>query len=109
MQNINVESAIRQCLEIVDDESKIIIDALFCGAPDAPPSEPAAGNTWENYFRGRQLRTFYNDSNSIASALHAHPGVQMRYVIKQGDDGLGGLDQINFEGEFTWHLQETGR
>ena len=81
--NINIESAIRQCMTIVDDESKIIVDALFCGAPDSPPAEPEAGNSWENYFRQRQLKSYYHDSNSIASTMIAHPSLQMRYVIKQ--------------------------
>jgi len=34
--NINIEGAIQQCLEEVDDESKIIMDILICGAPDHP-------------------------------------------------------------------------
>ena len=31
--NINIEAAVRQCMEIVDDESKIIVDVYICGAP----------------------------------------------------------------------------
>jgi len=35
--NINLEGAIRQCMDgIVDDESKIIVDVYICGAPDVP-------------------------------------------------------------------------
>jgi len=51
--NINIESAIRQCLTKVDDESQIIVDALFCGAPTSPPTESEDGNSWENFFRQR--------------------------------------------------------
>ena len=32
--NINVEGAIKQCKQLVDDESKIIIDTMMCNAPD---------------------------------------------------------------------------
>jgi len=44
--NINLEGAIQQCLQAGYDESEIEIDALFCGAPDLPPSEPEIGSTW---------------------------------------------------------------
>lgn len=38
----------------------------------------------------------------------AHPTIQMRYVLKQ-QDGFSGLEEINFEGDFTWPAQEKGR
>ena len=31
--NINIDSAIQQCLEIVDDPSKITVDVIICGSP----------------------------------------------------------------------------
>ena len=37
--NVDLEGAIAQCKDLVDDESKIIIDVLFCGAPDSPEVE----------------------------------------------------------------------
>lgn len=106
--NINLEGAIRQCLEIVDDESQIVIDALFCGAPDEPTELTEVGKTWENFFRRRELRSYYDNSNSIAATQMAHPKVQLRHVIKQ-QEGLGGLDMIKFEGDFTWPIQTKGR
>ena len=106
--NINIESAIHQCVNQGYTESQIIVDALFCGAPDSPPSEPQAGNSYENYMRQRQLSTYFHNSNSISATMIAHPDIQMRYVLKQ-QDGFGGLDMINFEGDFTWAAQTRGR
>jgi len=40
--------------------------------------------------------------------MYGHPDIQMRYVIKQ-QDGFTGLDEINFEGDFTWPGQTKGR
>ena len=34
--NINVEGAVKQCLELVDDTSKIIMDIFVCNAPEDP-------------------------------------------------------------------------
>lgn len=65
--NINIEGAIRQCMDgIVDDESKIIMDVFICGAPDTPTVEEKVGNSWTNYFRSRSLDSYYGDSDSLA-------------------------------------------
>ena len=44
--NVDLEGAIAQCKDIVDDESKIIIDIYFCGAPTTPETEEEIGNSW---------------------------------------------------------------
>ena len=42
--------------------------------------------------------------------MKAHPTVQMRYIVGQSmSDHLGGLDELNFDGDFTWGIQEIGR
>jgi len=71
--NINLEGAVAQCLDLGYTESQIEIDALFCGAPDLPRTISKSGATWENWQRGRELRHYYNNSNSIAASLQAHP------------------------------------
>ena len=58
--------------------------------------------------RRRQLSQYYHDSNSISATMVAHPDIQMRYILKQ-QDGFSGLEQINFEGDFTWAGQTKGR
>ena len=37
--NLNIEAAVRQCMDVVDDESKIIMDVLLCGSNAAPSEE----------------------------------------------------------------------
>ena len=88
--NINMEGAVRQCMDIVDDESKIIIDVLLCGAPDSPEEIQKTGNGWENYFRGRSIEKFYGNTDSIAQSMKAHPTVQMRHVVKQTKSHMSG-------------------
>lgn len=94
---------------IVDDESKIIVDVFICGAPDTPPVEEKIGNSWTNYFRGRTINKFYGNTNSLAQSMSAHPTIQMRHVVKQTTGSMGGLSELNFDGDFTWPAQEQGR
>ena len=107
--NVDLEGAIAQCMDLVDDESKIIIDIYFCGAPKSAETEEKVGNSWENYFRGRSLRKYYGDSNSIALAMVGHPTVQMRHMVNQAVGAMSGTSELNFEGDFTWAAQLQGR
>ena len=65
--NINVEAAIQQCMEVVDDESKIIVDVFICGASPDPTQEEQIGKTYENFFRGWGLDRYYSSTDSLRS------------------------------------------
>ena len=104
--NINIEGAVRQCMDIVDDESKIIMDVLICGAPEGPEAWTEDGNGWQNYFRGREIRKYYGNTDSLAYSMTAHPDLSIRYIIKQTVGHAGGLSELNFDGDFTWPMQE---
>jgi len=95
-------------MDLVDDESKIIVDVFVCGAPDAVPEITEIGKTYTNFMRKRTIRSYYLSTDSIVTSMAAHPKVQMRYVVKQGDS-FTGLDEIKFDGEYTWSAQMTGR
>ena len=88
--NLNIEAAVRQCMDVVDDESKIIMDVLLCGSNAAPEEETDSGHSINNYLRGRQLHNYYDSVNSLTQSLRAHPTVQHRYVFKQ-ENAAGGL------------------
>ena len=101
--NVDMEGAVRQCMEgIVDDESKIIVDVFICGAPDEPEVIEKTGNSWQNYARGREINKYYGTTDSLAQSISAHPTVQMRHVIKQTTGYMGGLAELNFNGDYTW-------
>jgi hypothetical protein len=40
--------------------------------------------------------------------MKAYPGVQWRYLIEEVGS-VGGLDELNFDPEMTWPLQQNGR
>lgn len=94
----------------MDDESKIIVDVLICGAADAPEEWDEFGKSPTNYLRGRSIRKYYGNTSSLAYSMKAHPTMQLRHVIKQADASyMGGLSELNFDGDFTWPAQEAGR
>ena len=85
------------------------MDVLICGDPTAPDTETEVGNTYENYMRIRDLRSYYLDTDSIATTMYSHPDVTLRYLIKQTGSHFSGMDELNFDGTFTWPAQEQGR
>ena len=62
--DVNVQSAIEQCLDIVDDQSDIILDVMICAYQEDLPT-PDKMNTIHNFWRQRQIHHFYNDSNDV--------------------------------------------
>ena len=106
--NINVEDAISQCKDLVDDEADIIVDILLCGGSPTTDEWDSDGKTISNFLRGRSVSKPYHGGNAIADAEQAHPDVTFRYVLNQ-EEGFTSIGMINFEGDHTWKLQEKGR
>ena len=48
---INIATAIHRCMEVVDDESQIIVDILMCSSPGDISKQKSTGKTRENYLR----------------------------------------------------------
>jgi len=61
--NINTVSAVEQCRELVDDDSKIIIDAYIIGGPGGIPTAESDDHVFENYMRGRDLKKYYGSTD----------------------------------------------
>lgn len=61
--DINIDSAVNQCLEIVDDPSQIILDVMICGY-DHLSTEKKSGNSIQNFMRKRTWSDYYNGMNS---------------------------------------------
>ena len=110
IRNVNTLSAIEQCLEIVDDESKITIDVLACGDPnEAEVLAELPGNTIGWWLRAPGLDDAYSGGNIYRQDVVAHPKVNWRYLAWQSLNHAGGVSQLNFEGDATWPLQVQGR
>ena len=105
--NVNLSSAVQQCMEIVDDYSDVIVDIAICGYATKPTADTSK-NAMENFNNGKNLRDFYQGGNSVFGQAKAFPGIQSRYYFQEWNncEGQGGL---SFDNSTTWCLQEAGR
>ena len=51
--DVNVQSAVNQCLEIVDDESDIIVDVLVCSSSTRPTEEETSKKAYTDWMQAR--------------------------------------------------------
>jgi len=110
VHNVNTISAINQCMELVDDESKITIDVFICNAKAETESKEEIGvDTISNYFRAKNIRKAFDGPNNFHHDMVAHPKINWRYLAYEADNHAGGTSEINFNGDHTWVMQEQGR
>ena len=77
----NVMSAITGCMGLGFPEEQIEVDILICSDPHLTKSS-GQNSTMSSWMRARQIKSYYQDTNSIDSALRAYPNVNWRYLIK---------------------------
>ena len=105
--NVNLNSAIDQCMEIVDSYEDIIVDVAICDYAEHPSAEDTK-NAAKNWLNAQMIRFYYNGNDSLYSQASAFPGLKMRYYFQEQNScpGAGGL---SFDNSTTWCLQEAGR
>lgn len=80
--NQDVDSAVRRCKEIVDDEKDIIVDMVLCVNHQIPyTSDIQKLSTLSNLMRGKEISSFYNGMHDYNSSTVNHPDVTFRYII----------------------------
>ena len=94
---------------MVDDESKITIDLFVCGPSDTPPASEEVSKTVGNIMRNRSIHKAFSGTNSVEDDIRAHPNINYRYLIYEERNKASGISELEFDGEKTWILQETGR
>ena len=71
-------------------------------------SKKGHDSSYGNFMRGRDIKYQNSNSNSINQVMRAHPTVNWRYILQQ-ENANSGVNQIKFDGQVTWPLQEAGR
>jgi len=104
--DINVDSAVQQCMEVVDDPADIIVDVMICGVVAPPAAKKRTWNTITNVMRTRSWSSYYSGTNSIVEQMKAYPDVSYRYLFEQK---VTSNNPLKFTNETTWPLQEEGR
>ena len=73
--NIELDAMINQCLEVVDDISKIVADVLICGPENYVAPESEVSTSIPNFMRARSMHSSYNSGNSLQYFMEAYPDV----------------------------------
>ena len=105
--NVNLDTAIQQCLEVVDDVSDIIVDVAVCSYSSVPEGE-VEKSAIKNWQTARDIKNYYAGTSNLFAEMSVYPGLELRYYFQEHDGcpGQGGLD---FNNSTTWCLQEMGR
>ena len=104
--DVDPTNAIFQCMELVDDESDIIIDVAICGDDTVAKKDKTSRNSLFELFRSHNIHSYYHSTDSIASAKRDHPDINWRYLFLEENSITVSID---FRNETTWPYQMQGR
>ena len=105
--NLDVFSAVERCLDVVSDESDIIVDMIFCsGASMNPVSNPSSMVTSDVVARAKNIKDYDHSMWYVYNAMQAYPNVNFRYMIVPSKPLAGSIlpldfDQANLESELA--------
>jgi len=72
--NTNLVSAVQRCREIVDDDSKIILDIIVCDDDELDAWE-SENNAMSNYLRFNGIKSYHDSIADIDEFSQAFPEV----------------------------------
>ena len=102
--NINIDGAVKGCLEKGFAENEIIVDQFSCYYRAVDTELEVSDNALQNFLQNRNISKFYSGMRATYGQLVAYPEVNFRYNIMNLDPALG-LQELNFSPEMTWTLQ----
>eukprot|EP00343_Euplotes_focardii_P007826 CAMPEP_0205821414 /NCGR_PEP_ID=MMETSP0206-20130828/7479_1 /ASSEMBLY_ACC=CAM_ASM_000279 /TAXON_ID=36767 /ORGANISM="Euplotes focardii, Strain TN1" /LENGTH=329 /DNA_ID=CAMNT_0053116881 /DNA_START=93 /DNA_END=1082 /DNA_ORIENTATION=- len=80
--NIDIDSPIRRCREIVDNDEDIILDIILVSAATVDEVTDFSGySAMDHLLRGHEIFGFYNGMNDFNSSTFNYPNVDFRYLI----------------------------
>ena len=105
--NINIDGAVKGCMEKGFAENEIVVDMLSCYPRSVKQEAAISGNAMQNFLENRAVSKFYHGTRDMYSQLQAYPKVNFRYYVMNLDPALG-LNEVNFDPIVTWPLQQNG-
>jgi len=73
--NTNLVTAVKRCLEQVDDESQVVLDVIISDSVYETTEEHASENAFENYMRQRSFHNYGSYFNDYFEMKRAFPKV----------------------------------
>lgn len=97
MCNLEVFKAVERCLDVVEDESDVIVDMIFCqGQEMAPLTNGVNWTTYDVFTRTRDIHSYDNSMWYLYTAMQAYPDVNFRYIIIPSKPLAGGIVPFDF-------------
>jgi len=94
--NLDVFSAVKRCLDVVPDESHIIIDMIFCTGDNLPPLS-VNPSVYEVKTRASDISSYDSAMWYAYAAMQAYPDINFRYtIIPSQNMPRGGLIPLDF-------------
>ena len=105
---VNIDSAIQQCLEIVEDPSDIIIDIAICDY-HAPVEGTISNNAYRNFQTDQAIGNYWKKMGTVSQQMQALEGVEYRYFFEMQNITCPQGTSLDMANSTTWCLQERGR
>jgi len=81
MCNLEVFKAVERCLDVVESESQVIVDMIFCQGQEMAPKNGANWTTYDVFTRSKDIHSYDNSMWYLYTAMQAYPDVNFRYII----------------------------
>ena len=108
--NINLVSAVHRCREVVDDDSKIVLDIIDCFASAKLDGWEDPNNALSNYLRFKSIKQYHDNVEDVYGFAEFFPNVTIRHYITPSGEMAGGLNLLNADNAtVTWPMQMLGR
>lgn len=105
--NTNLASAVNRCMEVVDDESQIILDIVLCGGSHLQTAKET-GNAIENFLRYREISGYYDSMNDVVEFKKLKPNVNYRYLFIPSKPLAAGLESLIFDNSTMFPMAQVG-
>ena len=108
--DLNLDSAVQQCIDKGFEATDIIVDVAICGYSALSDDLEVEKNAYAAWKETNGIRGYYKNTNSIWEQAKGYPGLNVRYYFQERNTGCkGSLGGLNFNNSTTWCLQEAGR
>lgn len=95
--NLDVFKAVERCLDVVSEESQVVVDMIFCEGKEMAPLQNGVNFTTNDVFtRSKDIRSYDKSMWYLYNAIQAYPDVNFRYIIIPSKPLAGGVVPFDF-------------
>lgn len=107
--NTNLVTAIKRCLETVQDESQIVLDVIISDSIYEQEEDKVSKDAFDNYMRQQEFKKYGNYFDDYWEFKRGFPKVQYRHLIQPSAKVPMGALVIDFSPKMVNYLFELGK